>query len=89
MHFSKLLQGSKSAITMRAVSKESTCCYSFLYRTSLVGHNLIKSEFLPGALLEGGREGGLPCPFSKFKEKCHEFGKKCPNEVHIWVNFLL
>ena len=27
-----------------------------------------------------GEEGGgdLPCPFSKFKEKCPDFGKKCP-----------
>ena len=27
----------------------------------------------------GGRGGGLPCPFSKFKEKYPDFGKKCPN----------
>ena len=23
--------------------------------------------------------GSLPCPFSKFKEKCPDFGKKCPH----------
>ena len=28
----------------------------------------------------GGEGGGdLPCPFSKFKEKCPDFGKKHPN----------
>ena len=27
----------------------------------------------------GGRGGGLPCPFLKFKEKCPDFGKKCPS----------
>ena len=27
----------------------------------------------------GTRGGGLPCPFSKFKEKCPDFGRKCPN----------
>ena len=27
----------------------------------------------------GGRGGGLPGPFSKVKEKCPDFGKKCPN----------
>ena len=27
----------------------------------------------------GERGGGLHCPFSKFKEKCPDFGKKCPN----------
>ena len=27
----------------------------------------------------GRRGGGFPCPFLKFKEKCPNFGKKCPN----------
>ena len=27
----------------------------------------------------GGGGGSLPCPFSKFKEKCPDFGKKCPH----------
>ena len=27
----------------------------------------------------GHRGGGLPCPFSKFKEKCPDFGEKCPH----------
>ena len=31
-----------------------------------------------GAQLEGRRGGGLPCPCSKFKEKCPDFGKKMP-----------
>ena len=42
-----------------------------------------------GAQLEGGRGGGLPCPFLKYKEKCPDFWEKCPNWVHLWVKFLI
>ena len=42
-------------------------------------------EHISGTQLEGGgRGGGLPCPFLKIKEKCPDFGKKCPN----WVKFM-
>ena len=27
----------------------------------------------------GGEGGGLPCPSSKFKEKCPDFGQKMPS----------
>ena len=36
-------------------------------------------DSIAGAWLKGGQGGGLPCSFSKFKEKCPDFGKKCPN----------
>ena len=34
----------------------------------------------------GGGGGG---PVLKFKKKCPDFGEKCPNFVHLWVEFLI
>ena len=47
MQFSKSLQGSKLAITMRPVSIESTyeCCYFFLNRNALWRHNFLSVSF--------------------------------------------
>ena len=30
-------------------------------------------------------DGSLDCPFSKFKEMCPDFRKKCPNQVHRFI----
>ena len=42
-----------------------------------------------GAQLEGGRVGGLPCPFSKIGKKCPNFWQKRPECGHLWVKFLI
>ena len=33
--------------------------------------------------------GGVPCPLSKFEIQCLDFGKKCPNYIHLWAKFLI
>ena len=44
-----------------------------------------KKVELVGMWLELGR--GLPCHFSKIGQKCHDFGKKCPDCGHLWIKF--
>ena len=33
--------------------------------------------------------GGVPCPLSKFEIQCLDFGKKCPNYIHLCAKFLI
>ena len=41
-----------------------------------------------GAQLRGGSWGVLPCPFKKSKNVPY-FWKKCPDCVHLWVEFFI
>ena len=43
--------------------------------------------YITGTYLEGEGGGLLSCPFSKFKKSALILGKKCPNYIHLGLNF--
>ena len=49
---------------------------SYKYIQFEVFESSLKWVVYTGPLLERGGVGGLLCPFSKFKEKCPNFGEK-------------
>ena len=35
----------------------------------------------------GGDGGRSPLPFFENQKSCPDFGKKCPDSVHLWVKY--